>query len=139
MAKHTLLIEAEYDYQLIGIASHHVDYRLCWAINEGIGINLAKASEPFMVSGKKGNVVSEHSLFEYFDEDNLTEFYLIKNKNLTKFLIPEKPQIDYFLVIRENFSIEIDEFLIKLKSISSILTAFEFDPTEFKSSEHLIF
>ena len=139
MAKHTLLLEQEFDYQLIGIASHHVDYRLCWAINESMGLNLGKAEESFMVSNKKGVVISEHSLFEYFDEENLTEFYLIKNKNLTKFLIPEKPQIDYFLVIRENYTIEIDDFLTRMKEISSILTAFIFDPHDLKSSSKLIF
>lgn len=92
-----------------------------------------------MVSGRKGEIVSSHSFYEWYDEDNAVEFFLIKNKHNTKFLIPEKSQIDYFLVIRETGAIEVDDFLTKIKEISSILTAFIFEPGELKSSSKLIF
>ncbi|MEX1192261.1 MAG: IPExxxVDY family protein [Brumimicrobium sp.] len=139
MAKHTLKLEDDYDFDLIGLCSHHSDYRLCWALNEHLELNLSKAEEPFMVSGKKGEVISSHSFYEWEDEDNLTTYFLIKNKNNSQYLIPEKAQIDYFLVIQEAEVIDIDNFLIRIKEISSILTAFIFDPYDLKSSNKLIF
>ncbi|MDX1651229.1 MAG: IPExxxVDY family protein [Brumimicrobium sp.] len=139
MAKHTLKLEEDYDFDLIGLCSHHSDYRLCWAINDHLDLALSKAEEPFMVSGKKGEIVSSHSLYEWRDEENQVSYFLIGNKNNNQFLIPEKAQIDYFLVIREAGIIEIDDFLTRLKQISSILTAFIYDPGSLKSGNKLIF
>lgn len=139
MAKHTLKLEDDYDFDLIGLCSHHSDYRLCWALNEYLELELKKSNEPFMVSGKKGELISSHSFYEWIDEENMANYFLIKNKNNNQFLIPEKAQIDYFLVIQESGIIEIDDFLTRMKEISSILTAFIFDPHDLKSSNKLIF
>lgn len=138
-AKHTLVLADDFDFDLIGICSHQRDYRLCWSINEALDLELAKAQEPFMVSGRKGEVLSKHSFYEWEDEQNHLSYHLIKNKSDNTFLVPEKAQIDYFLVIRELGMINIDDFLTKVKKISSILTAFIYDPNELKSSKHLIF
>lgn len=139
MAKHTLKLEDDFDFDLIGLCSHHSDYRLCWALNDYLELHLEKSMEPFMVSGKKGEVISSHSFYEWIDEESAASYFLIKNKNNSQYLIPEKAQIDYFLVIREAGIIEIDDFLTRMKEISSILTAFIFDPNELKSSNKLIF
>lgn len=139
MAKHTLQLEDDFNFDLIGLCSHQSDYRVCWSINEHLGLHLSKSLEPFMVSGKKGEVISSHSFFEWYDENDAVEYFLIKNKYNTQFLIPEKSQIDYFLVIREAGIVEVDDFLTKIKEISGILTAFIFDPGELKSGSKLIF
>lgn len=139
MAKHTLQLEDDFNFDLIGLCSHQSDYRVCWSINEHLGLHLSKSLEPFMVSGKKGDVISSHSFFEWNDENDAVDYFLIKNKYNTQFLIPEKSQIDYFLVIREAGIIEVDDFLTKIKEISGILTAFIFDPGELKSGSKLIF
>ena len=139
MAKFTLSIEDDFDFDLFGFCSHYTDYRACWAINEALDLRLEKSDESFMVSGKKGDVVSAHSFYEWYDEDNLINYYLIKNKNGIHFLVPELSQIDYFLVVKESGAIETDAFLSKLKQTAGVLTAFHYDPFELKSAKHLIF
>ncbi len=139
MAKHTLQLEDDFNFDLIGLCSHQSDYRVCWSVNEHLGLHLSKSLEPFMVSGKKGEVISSHSLYEWYDENNAVEYFLIKNKYNTQFLIPEKSQIDYFLVIREAGIVDVDNFLTKIKEISSILTAFIYEPGDLKSGSKLIF
>lgn len=139
MAKHTLKLEDDYNFDLIGLCSHQSDYRVCWSINDHLDLHLSKSLEPFMVSGKKGEILSSHSLYEWYHEDEAVEYFLIKNAHQNNFLIPEKSQIDYFLVIREAGVVEIDVFLTKIREISGILTAFIFDPAELKSSAKLIF
>lgn len=136
--KHTLFLETDYDYDMIGICSHHSDYRLAWGINELFRLHLAKADDFFEVSLKK-NEKSRHSYYFQYDEDNLLDIYLIKNKGEGKFLIPEKQQIDYFLFLKNNATFEMDDWLAKLKNHPSILAAFLFDPTEFESTENLSF
>ncbi|MGB0932974.1 MAG: IPExxxVDY family protein [Lishizhenia sp.] len=139
MAKHVLKLEADVDFDLVGICSHHPDYRLCWALNDQLRLRLTKANEPFCVSNKKGGVVSEHSFYEWFDEVNHIEYYFIKNKGGGKYLIPEEPQIDYFLVLRENNIVAISALVAQLKQNSGIITALEIDAVNLKSADKLIF
>ncbi|MCE2712286.1 MAG: IPExxxVDY family protein [Cryomorphaceae bacterium] len=137
--KHVLTFEQTYDFQMIGICSHHNDYRVAWALNEGLGIFLSKAEEEYVMVNKKGVKLSQHSLYEYRDTENLIEYYLIKNKSLGKHLIPEKPVIDYFLFLVENYLFEPEELIDKLRTIPSVLGSFVFDPEEFESTELMVF
>lgn len=137
--KHILNIEQVYDFEMIGICSHHNDYRLAWGLNEKLGICLTKSEEDYLVAGKKGQLASNHSKYVYQDPENLIEYYLVKNKSLGKFLIPEKPTIDYFLFIYENHLIDPEDHLASLKEVSSVLAAYLFDPEEIDSTENIIF
>ena len=136
--KYNLVLDADYDYDMIGICSHHSDYRLVWGINELLKLKLAKAEDSFVVTSKKG-ISSQHAYYFQIDEENMMDFYLIKNKSEGKFLIPEKQQIDYFFFLLNNRTVDPDEWLAKIKSHSSVVTAFIFDPTEFASTESLVF
>lgn len=137
--KHILSLDDDYEYEMIGICSHHNDYRLAWGINEKTKIYLEKADQDFIVVNKKGLQISNHSLYEFKDDDNMTDYFLIKNKNLGKYLIPEKPSIDYFVFIFSTEYSFLSSFIEKLKTVSSVLGIFHFDPTEIESTENLVF
>jgi hypothetical protein len=137
--KHILTLDYEYDYEMIGICSHHSDYRLVWGINNQLNLNLEKADENFIAVNKKGQKLSEHSLYEYKDSENLIEYYLIKNKCDGKFLIPEKQDVDYFLFLCENYLEDMSELLRNLKLVNSVLAVFSFNPEEIHSTENLVF
>ncbi len=137
--KHILTFEQEYDFNMLGLCSHHNDYRLAWGINEGLNIQLKKSEEDYVIKNKKSEKISQHSFYEFRDEENLIEYYLIKNKSFGKFLIPEKPAIDYFLFLFENYIWEPEQLLAELKSVPSILGGFIFNPEEFESTELLVF
>ncbi len=136
--KHNLILDYEYDYGMIGICSHHVDYRLAWSINEKLFLDLEKANDDFVVETKKGQL-SRHSFFEFRDNENMVDYFLIKNKSEGKFLIPEKQNIDYFMFLLENYQDKLDEFIQKLRSVQSVLAVFNFDPEEINSTENLVF
>jgi hypothetical protein len=138
MAKRKLLFEEDYDFDLIGICSSHSDYRLCWGINSALDISLNKGDDFSVLEKKTGEHL--HSFYEYYDEENHVGFYLIKNVSSNyQRLVPEKDQVDYFLIIKNNFVLEINDILIRLKQIDSILTAFIFNPNELKSKGNLVF
>ncbi len=137
--KHILTFDQTYDFEMIGICSHHNDYRLAWGLNEKINIQLIKVDEDYVVASKKGVPLSNHSMYEFKDPENLIEYYLIKNKNQGKFLIPEKPSIDYFLFLFENHEWDVEDLVSELREIPSILGVFIFNPEEFSSTENLVF
>lgn len=136
--KHILSLEPELDFEMVGICSHHNDYRLAWGINEKLGLMLSKC-EDFAMTDKKGEITSLHSMYEYEDENDRLTYYMIKNKCQGKYLIHEKPTIDYFLFLIDNSAIRIEDLVSNLKTVPSILAAFDFIPEEIPSTENLAF
>lgn len=135
--KYNLTLEPEFDYDMIGICSHQNDYRLAWGINEAMGIHLAKADEDFATDKIKKHQSSHHSFYEYYDEENICSYFLIKNASGIRFLVSEQPKIDYFLFIKEPNSVDANVWLKKLNTVSSILAAYSFDPEEFESIQNI--
>lgn len=138
MAKHKLILEDDFSFDLIGICSSNADYRLTWGINKELSIELHKDEDLSIFVKKEGDHL--YSFYSYYDELEHIEYYLVKNiSNNYRKLIPEKDQIDYFLLIKNNYTLEINDILTSLKRIDSILTAFVFDPNELKSKSNLVF
>lgn len=137
--RHVLSLESEIDFEMIGICSHHSDYRLAWGINRILEIDLTKSEEPFVIYGKKGTLQSSHSFHVFYDEIDQMAWYLIKNKAEGKFLIPEKNQIDYFLILRENQLYEVDELIEKIRKSNSVMAAYIFEPSTLPSAELIQF
>lgn len=139
--KHLLEFETEVDFDLIGICSHHNDYRLAWGINSTLGFHLEQSADPFFIThSKKGITVHQsHPMFEYHEEENRVTYFLIKNKEEGKLLIPEKPTVDFFLFIHKNNVVNLDELSDKLRRVTSILAVFLLDPEVLPSTENIIF
>ncbi|MBI2258396.1 MAG: IPExxxVDY family protein [Flavobacteriia bacterium] len=136
--KYNLSFENDYQYDLIGINSHHPDYRLVWNINQTFYFQLAKANGNYELFDKKGELKS-FPYFYYQNEEDFLEVYLIKNKNQGKLLIPEKHQMDYFLFFCNNIVVDISESLSKLRKIDSVMIALPYKAKELESTKNIIF
>jgi hypothetical protein len=137
--KHTLTLEQSFEFDMIGVCSHHSDYRLAWGINDKLNLRLTKCEEDYIVVNKKGEPSSSHSMYEFIDEENRLEYFLIKNKQNGKYLIPEKPSIDFFLFLNNNLVIDIEDIVPELREVSSVIGVYPFDPEEIDSAEDLVF
>lgn len=136
MSKHLLLDDFEYEYKLIGISSHAPDYRLSWAINQVLGIQLVKSKEVELY--KKGKQIP-FGCFQYFPENSEKEYRLIANKNKKVILVPEQKQADFFLHLYDISDEEFQEILAKIKRINIILICFEINVANLKSKQNLVF
>ncbi len=137
--KYALDEEYDFDFHLLGISCHEKDYRICWAVNQVLGTNLAKEEDDIEVILKKNNRCSLHAMFTHFDEETETEFRLIANRSTLGVLIPEKAQADYLLMVSENAEYSIEEIRGKINEIAFVLTSFVVDVHSLKSKENLIF
>jgi hypothetical protein len=139
MSKYELEDEYDYDFNLLGISCHEKDYRICWAINQILGISLQKEEKDIEVIIKKSNRYSLHTMFTFFDEENEIDYRLISNRSTMGYLISEKTQADYLFLVSENFQLDFPKILSTIKLIPFVLTAFEINVDELKSKENLIF
>lgn len=132
MAKHTLEIELECDFDLIGISCHLKDYRLCWTLNRLLDINLER--DEHGAATDYGQFV----LFRDHCEEFRLDISLLVNRSQNGWFIPEHRQSDYLLLIRDNARWTLDELLTALRSHGQILTAYSIDPNQLKSKENLL-
>ncbi|WP_372802112.1 IPExxxVDY family protein [Lutibacter sp.] len=147
-------LDFEDDYSLIGIHSPEEDYRLAYLLNLHLKTKLTRYKHHLDFE----NSEAEFPLFEFKDETNFNNYYLINNKHTqlnselkneglfggnistTSYLIPEKKNIDYFLKIEGcNSDIFIKNLVVNLNSIKQIITSYSIEPNTLKSKDHLIF
>lgn len=140
MGKFRLDIEYDYDFLLIGISCHEKDYRLCWAINQALGIDMARTENPLEISLRKDEKPSRFTLYGFEHPENDSAFFLVSNRSETGLLVPEQKHADYFLVVHGPFGKnEEARFLQSIKEIAFVLTAFALVPGELKSKQNLVF
>ena len=138
MGKYTLEIEYDYDFVLIGISSHEKDYRICWAINNKLQLDLIK-TEPLEIKDKKQDELSHFSLFSFERPDEFMEYFIIANRSEKGLLIPEQKQMDYFFIIRGEIENDaVMEIIRQIKEINLVQTAFRIDVSSLKSKQNLI-
>ena len=110
------------DYILIGIASHLRDYRLIWAMNLKMQLDLKKMEDLKIFQDKK-NEFNTFSLFFYEEPHKYKTYYLISNSGEKGLLFPEHKQTNYFLLIKGNITSEKKIELVKnIYTIVNILT-----------------
>jgi len=137
MSKVLLSLEEDYDFTLIGISCHTKDYRLCWEINKSLNIELIRTVD---LEIKKKKEINSFSFYEFMDEDNYLEYYLIANLGGGGYLIPEQKKVDFFLLLKGNTSNNLTKDIIaKINSLSLVLTSFNIDPNQLKSKQNLLF
>ena len=137
--KFKLDIAYDYEFVLLGISCHEKDYRLCWAINNKVGLDLKK-TEDLEIKEKSKKEASLYSLYRYEEKNKYRDFYIIANKISDRFLIKEQKSADYFILIKGSIEKSEIETLIKsLREINMILAVFEINPNLLKSKQNLLF
>ena len=139
MAKFLLEEEFEFDFSLLGISSHVKDYRLCWAVNKALDLDLVKLEDEIIIRQKNGEDQSVFSIYYYLEKDNEIEFELICNRHEHGYLIPELKSADYFLKIGEYYDGNLDEIIQLLRKANLINMAFEIDVNTLRSKQNLLY
>ena len=138
MPKKILTVEYDYDFVLIGILCQEKDYRICHEINKKLGVDFKKQDDLEIIINKQKES-SGFSLYSYINEDDQS-FYLIGNKSLKGFFIPEQKQMDYFLMVKGSlFEEEKKKLLQNIKQLPIIMGIYELDTMKLRSKENLIF
>lgn len=134
MSKTRLKVEYDFDFCLLGIVCSEKDFRLCWMLNNQLGLKLVKVEDHTSGAGK-------HSLFSSNDEALMREHYLVVNKADTgKLLLEEHQHTDYFIIIKGEITDEEKKYFAEqIKKLNSVSAAYIIDAEMLKSKQNLIF
>lgn len=129
-------VEFDYDFQLIGICSQSKDYKMAWELNRALSIGLERDPNNFQIILGKSN--SEHPIFRFQCEQSHVEYELIANKGTSGFLIPEKKQVPYFLLVYANILMPVGTIVNSIKNQTDVSLCFEVDIESLMNKENLI-
>lgn len=121
------------DFKLIGISCSEKDYRLCWAINQSLGIDLIRLSNEGISSRTH---LAAFPFFEYVDEENGRVYRLLANRFESNILMKELKTID-FLFLLQGEDVNLHEIISKLGSIEFVFLATEIEIDKLKEKDLL--
>lgn len=122
MAKLKLDNIAQPEVHLIAISSHVNDYRLCWALNNSLGIALARRRNDITDHGNGRTV--HFPVFDHFDEEAQAGITLVSNRAPGGVLVAHRQQADFFLVVDAECPLDPTEALHRVKRAEFVLAAF---------------
>jgi hypothetical protein len=142
MKKTRLLIEYDFNFDLLGICSTVKEYKLAWSINNALHIKLCKTPDVEYDFLNANRFLISNYLFE----TEHVKFRLLKNQaiestgGLKKYLLPDLNHFDFFILIEDEGGIfDLDNVILQLKSIPVITYLLKLKPENLKSKENLIF
>ncbi len=165
MAKRTLTIEAEYDYDfhLFAICGRISHYKLCYFINKNLQSGLGRSKVDILVKKEKEEGEIAFPLYSFDDKPNDAVWLLhanthdveveedsqdlegsllfgLKNTRRQKYtLIEEHNKVDYFLQVHHPLTEEEKKEIIQnIKLIKHVLAIYELDISTVKSKENLL-
>ena len=122
---------------LYSISSSESDIRICYIINQVVGINLS-LTEDIIVRVKSSQQAFKNYYYE--SEHGTEKYYLIINRNNYNYLIPELKKVDYlFLCVSETIITNLELFIKQIKAYPEISAVLKIDPAEIKSFNRIKF
>lgn len=140
MKKSKLVIDYEFDFELVGLISSAKGYKLAWELNQALGIHLVK--QPDLVVGFKNNEEKSFSFYDYQTQFNRLKMF--KNRPADGdagkyYLIPEFPHYDFIILTDMEEQQSHQQLIHSIKSITSIQLAAPIPLEGLKSKSNFIF
>jgi hypothetical protein len=162
MAKYKLTFddEPEEPFTLIAVHCSEEDYKVAYLMNKHLNTRFKRRKVDIDLPSE--GMMVNFPIFDFEDELNYSQFYLIANKCRTveatlqssgglfsevnsekatdTFLLPEYKKVDYFLKIYSDFEINPLQTLVShINNIEQIVSAYIVQSEQLKSKNNLIF
>jgi len=136
MAKYKLEEKSAPPLEVFAISCHVPDYRLCWSLNRGLGLELTRRREAIVeqVRGKE----LHYTVFQQADADSVARWSLVSNMCGKRRLLSSQKQADYFLLVDPEADEPQTALTERLRQCEFVLTAFPVDLDTIKSGHKLL-
>jgi hypothetical protein len=133
---HLLDVAYDYDFMLFGLSCHERDYRLCWFLNNELGIQL-EWSGTIKMALKEGS--ASHTIYRFVNTETEAIISLVSNRSEGSILVPEWRQVDFLFKVDNGSEWDAEEVKEAFQKIDIIRTSFQLDVAGIKNKENLIF
>lgn len=140
MKKSKLLVEHQYEFELLGFVAPIKDYKMAWVVNNCLKIRLVKTKD-FELQFLDD---SQLKISQYILEKDHGYIQLLKNRSFNEngnvhYLIPELKIMDYFMLIQDlTFDLNINAYIEQLSKSNSIQNVVKLEVSKIKSKENLL-
>lgn len=140
MKKNKLVLDYQFDFEILGFVAPVKDYKIAWAINRQVGLRLKKVNDYHLEFINQPDLLVPQFLQTM--EHGFVQ--LLKNKSNTfgpspAYLIPELKMMDYFMLIQDlTEELDINAYIGRLSEVSFIQNVVKIDITKIKSRENLL-
>ena len=118
--KHILNLEYQHHFKVLGIFSPQKDYRMCWLINNHLGLELKRMPD-FSVAVDKDDNPASHAIYQFEQPSMLLKILLIANKTSENILFTEPKNMDYLLLFKDPGNHQnLSQRLAAIKKISQV-------------------
>lgn len=140
MKKIKLLVEHQYDFDLLGLVAPVKDYKMAWLINNSLGTRLVKTDDFELDLMNQATL----KISKYFQEKEHGFIQLLKNRSQGEgsnsfYLVPELKVMDYFLLLQDyTFEMDLNHYIENLSGNQFIQTVVKLDISKLKSKDNLL-
>ncbi|MCH7396696.1 IPExxxVDY family protein [Belliella sp. DSM 107340] len=140
MKKSKLLVENQYEFELLGFVAPIKDYKMAWVVNNCLKIRLVKTKD-FELQFLDD---SQLKISQFILEKDHGYIQLLKNRSFNEngnvhYLIPELKIMDYFMLIQDlTFDLNINAYIEQLSKSNSIQNVVKLEVSKIKSKENLL-
>jgi hypothetical protein len=140
MKKIKLLVEHQYDFDLLGLVAPIKDYKMAWLINNSLGTKLVKTDDFELDLTNQATL----KISKYFQEKEHGFVQLLKNRSHGEgsnsfYLVPELKMMDYFLLLQDyTFEMDLNHYIENLSQNQFIQTVVRLDISKLKSKDNLL-
>lgn len=140
MKKIKLLVEHQYDFDLLGLVAPVKDYKMAWLINNSLGTKLVKSDDFELDLMNQATL----KISKYFQEKEHGFVQLLRNRSHGEgsnsfYLVPELKVMDYFLLLQDyTFEMDLNHYIENLLGNHFIQTVVRLDISKLKSKDNLL-
>jgi hypothetical protein len=136
--KHKLEMAIEEDFCLLGVVSDEPDYRICWLINQAMGMNFEKQDD-LLLYHKKLQEEQSFSLFSNHVDEAMITFRIIQNRADNGYYLDPLKKLDYLVHIQgEINTIRINAFMQAMVALEQVRMCVPVDLSRLKDKERLL-
>jgi hypothetical protein len=140
MKRSKLVIDYEYDFELLGLTTFLKGYRLAWELNQVLRINLVK--QPDLAVGFRKNEEKSFSFYAFQGTHNRLKLFKNKaseNEPGKYFLIPEFPHYDFIILAAMEEQYSKQQLVDLVKSVPDVQLVAGIPLEGLKSKSNFIF
>ncbi len=137
--KHVLNLAFNHDFSTFGIFSSQKDYRMCWLLNNHLGISMKRLPD-FTHPADGSEQAAQYPVYHHHMPSFFLDIYLIPGKAEASLLFKAQKNLDFLLLLRSSGDpYDASAMLHTIRNIPQVMACMEITLTPEKKASEFFF